>query len=150
MWVEIVPSGEGTDYYMTVVVKELMKQEVTATNLFEALERDGHVALYINFDTGKSTIKPESQQIVEQVAMMMRDKPDLKLSVEGHTDNVGTAASNKTLSEERAKAVASAIAGTGIARERLSTAGFGQDRPVADNTTEEGRALNRRVELVRK
>jgi len=149
MWVEVVTLG-GDDYYLTIILKELMKQDVTASNMFEALNRDGHIALYINFDTGKSMIRDESKPIIEQIVQMMKSNPDLKIGVEGHTDNVGTPASNKTLSENRAKAVVSAITGQGISADRLSTAGYGQDQPVADNSTEEGRAKNRRVELVKK
>lgn len=81
---------------------------------------------------------------------MMKSNPELKLSVEGHTDNVGTPASNKTLSEARAKSVVSALVGQGIAADRLSPVGYGKDKPVADNGTEEGRAKNRRVELVKR
>ena len=77
---------------------------------------------------------------------MLSANPDLKLSVDGHTDNVGNPVSNKTLSEERAKAVVSAIVAKGIGGERLSPSGYGQDKPIGDNKTEEGRAKNRRVE----
>jgi len=150
MWVEVSPGLDGNDYYLTIVLKELMKQDVTASDMFDALNRDGHISLYINFDTGKSVIKPESKSIIEQIVQMLKSNPGLKISVEGHTDNVGTPASNKTLSEERAKSVVSAIVSQGIAAERLSSSGYGQDKPIGDNTTEEGRAKNRRVELVRK
>jgi outer membrane protein OmpA-like peptidoglycan-associated protein len=149
MWVEVVTLG-GDDYYLTIILKELMKQDVTARNMFEALNRDGHIALYINFDTGKSNIRDESKPIIEQIVQMMKSNPDLKIGIEGHTDNVGTPASNKTLSENRAKAVVSAIAGQGISADRLIPSGYGQDKPVADNSTEEGRAKNRRVELIKK
>jgi outer membrane protein OmpA-like peptidoglycan-associated protein len=149
LWVEAVTLG-GDDFYLTIVLKELMKQDVTASNMFEALNRDGHIALYINFDTGKSIIRDESKPIIEQIVQMMKSNPDLKIGVEGHTDNVGTPASNKTLSEARAKSVVSAIVGQGISAERLSPAGYGQDKPIGDNNTEEGRAKNRRVELVKK
>jgi OOP family OmpA-OmpF porin len=149
LWIEILPA-DGTNYYMTVILKELMKQDVTASNIFETLNRDGHVALYINFDTGKSIIRDESMPIIEQIVQMMNSNPELKLSVEGHTDNVGSPASNKTLSEARAKSVVSAIVGQGVAADRLSPVGYGQDKPVADNSTEEGKAKNRRVELVKK
>jgi len=135
---------------MTIIVKEEMKQVVTASNIFDALNRDGHIALYINFDTGKSIIKPESKEITGQIVTMMKTNPDLKVSVEGHTDNVGSPGANKTLSEERAKAVVKAITGQGVVVERLSSSGLGQDRPIGDNNTEEGRAMNRRVELVKK
>jgi len=149
LWVEVVTLA-GDDYYLTVVLKELMKQDVTASSMFEALNRDGHIALYINFDTGKSIIRSESQPIIEQIVQMLKSNPDLKIGVEGHTDNVGNPASNKTLSEARAKSVVSAIVSQGIVAERLIPVGHGQDKPIADNNTEEGRAKNRRVELVRK
>jgi outer membrane protein OmpA-like peptidoglycan-associated protein len=149
LWVEVV-TLQGDDYYLTIVLKELMKQDVTASDMFDALNRNGHIALYINFDTGKSNIRDESKPIIEQIVRMMKSNPDLKIGVEGHTDNVGTMASNKTLSENRAKSVVSAIVEQGISAERLSPAGYGQDKPIGDNTTEEGRAKNRRVELVRK
>jgi len=150
MWVEVVPTGDGGDYYLTIVVKELMKQVVTASDMFDALNRDGRIALYINFDTGKSVIRDESKPIIEQIVGMLKSNPELKLSIEGHTDNAGNPASNKTLSEERAKSVVSTIVGQGISIERLSSSGFGQDKPIAGNNTEEGRAKNRRVELVKK
>lgn len=149
LWVEVATLA-GDDYYLTIILKEAMKQDVTAASMLEALNRDGHIALYINFDTGKSVIKPESQPVIDQIVQMMKANPDLKIGVEGHTDNVGSPASNKTLSEARAKSVVSAIVAQGIASDRLSPAGFGQDRPIADNGTEEGRAKNRRVELVKK
>jgi len=149
MWVEVVTLA-GDDYYLTIILKELMKQDVTASNMFEALNRDGHIALYINFDFGKSNIRDESKPIIGQIVQMMKSNPDLKIGVEGHTDNVGSPASNKTLSEARAKSVVSALVEQGISADRLSPAGFGQDQPVADNNTEEGRAKNRRVELIKK
>lgn len=150
LWVEVVPFNGGNDYYLTVVVKETMKQDVTAGAMLDALNKDGHVALYINFDTGKSSIKPESESIIMQIIEMLKSNPDLTLSIEGHTDNSGNAKSNQTLSEERAKSVVAALVAQGIDAKRLSSAGFGQDKPIADNSTEEGKAKNRRVELVRK
>ena len=150
LWAEIVPWGEGSNFAITVVVKEAMKQDVTSSALFEALNRDGHVALYINFDTGKATIRPDSQPVIDQVAEMLQTNPGLNLSVEGHTDSVGSPASNKALSENRAKAVVAALAAKGIDGKRLTAVGWGQDKPIADNRTEEGRAKNRRVELVKK
>jgi OOP family OmpA-OmpF porin len=150
LWVEIVPWGDGDNYSINLVVKEAMKQDVTAGALFEALNRDGHVALYINFDFGKATIRPDSQGVIDQVAQMLTANSALRLGVEGHTDNVGAPASNQTLSESRAKAVVAALAAKGIAATRLTAVGWGQDKPLAPNTTEEGRAKNRRVELVKK
>jgi outer membrane protein OmpA-like peptidoglycan-associated protein len=150
LWVEVVPFNDGNDYYLTAVVKEAMKQDVTASSILEALNKDGRIALYINFDTGKSTIKPESKSIITQIVEMLKSNPELKLNVEGHTDNVGNSKSNQKLSEERAKAVVDAIIAQGIDVKRLSSVGYGQDKPIADNNTEEGKAKNRRVELVKK
>jgi len=127
-----------------------MKQDVKASDMFDTLNREGHIALYINFDTGKSTIKPESKPIINQIVEMLKSNPELHISVEGHTDNVGNPKSNKTLSDDRAKAVVTEIVAQGIDAKRLSAVGYGQDKPIADNKTEEGKAKNRRVELVKK
>ena len=150
LWVEVVPFNDGNDYYLTVVAKEAMSQEVTAGAMFDALSRDGRVALYINFDTGKSTIRTDSKPIIEQIVQMMRANAQLEINVEGHTDNVGDAKANQILSENRARAVVGAIAAQGIEAKRMSAVGLGEDKPVADNSSEEGRAKNRRVELVNK
>ncbi len=149
LWIEVVPFNGGGDYYLTVIVREAMKQDITASDLLDALNRDGRVTLYINFDTGKSTIKSESKPIIEQIVRMLKSNPQLKINVEGHTDNAGNPKSNKTLSDDRAKAVVNAIVSQGIDAKRLKSAGHGQEKPIADNKTEEGRARNRRVELVK-
>lgn len=150
LWIEVVPFNDGNDYYLTIVVKEEMNQDVTASAMLDSLNLKGYITLYINFDTGKSTIKSESKPIITQIVEMLTSNTDLKLSVEGHTDNVGNPKSNKTLSDERAKSVMTAIVAQGIDIKRLSSFGHGQDKPIADNKTEEGRAKNRRVELVKK
>ena len=79
----------------------------------------------------------------------MQQQGGLNISIEGHTDNVGTPAANKTLSENRARAVMQAVVAQGIAASRLRSAGHGQEKPIADNRSEDGRAKNRRVELVK-
>ncbi|AHJ96013.1 Outer membrane protein [Hymenobacter swuensis DY53] len=84
-----------------------------------------------------------------EVLALLRQNPQLRLAVQGHTDNVGTAARNQQLSDDRASAVVTELTQAGIAAGRLQTAGFGQTKPLADNSTEEGRAKNRRVELVK-
>lgn len=152
IWVEISPDpgwGDGS-YRLTIVEKKELEQEITANDMLDALNKEGHIALYINFDTGKSDIQSESQPIIDQVADMMKKNPDLRIGVEGHTDNVGKPKDNQVLSEQRAKAVVAALVKQGIEAKRLSAVGFGQDKPIADNKAEEGRAKNRRVELVKK
>jgi outer membrane protein OmpA-like peptidoglycan-associated protein len=86
---------------------------------------------------------------IDQVMKLLKDVPALRLSVNGHTDNNGNAAHNQQLSEGRAKAVVAALLAKGLDSARLAAKGFGQQQPVADNAQEEGRAKNRRVELVK-
>jgi outer membrane protein OmpA-like peptidoglycan-associated protein len=148
IWFEVFPLG-GDWIRLTVLEKLAMKQDITATDMLEAITKDGYVALDIHFDTGKAVIKEESRGVVGQIVILLKDNPSLKLSVEGHTDNVGDARGNKKLSEQRAKAVVDALVAAGTAADRLKAAGYGQEKPVADNRTEEGRAKNRRVELVK-
>ena len=149
VWAEVL--FESLEEYMLIIVeKGEMKQEITAGNILAALDKDGHVALYINFDTGKADIKADGQSVIDEIASALRNTPALKVGIEGHTDNVGGAAANLKLSEARAQAVMAALVAKGIAAARLSAAGFGQTKPIADNAAEDGRAKNRRVELVKK
>jgi len=121
-----------------------------AVPLYDRLASEGKIITYgITFDVGKSTIKPESMGEINRIAQLMKDNPDVKFSVEGHTDNTGNAASNQTLSEARSKAVMDKLVEMGIASDRLKAAGKGQTKPIADNSTDEGRAKNRRVEFVK-
>ncbi|MFD1470122.1 OmpA family protein [Hymenobacter caeli] len=108
------------------------------------------MALYLNFDTDKATLRPDAQPTLAEVLKLLQQNPGLRLAVQGHTDNAGTPAHNQTLSEDRARAVVAALVGAGTAATRLEAAGFGQTRPVADNATDAGRAQNRRVELVQR
>lgn len=150
VWVAVQPANSGTVYSLTILEIGEMTQDVTARDMLAALNKDGRIALAIHFDTGKATIKPESQRIVGEIAALLRDNPGLQVSIEGHTDNTGTPQGNKTLSDERARAVVAAVAAQGIEASRMGAVGWGQDKPVADNATEEGRAKNRRVEVVKK
>lgn len=121
----------------------------TAEALKAEIDLHGRVTIYINFDFDKAIIKPESKPTVNEVIRMMKQSPDLKLSINGYTDNVGTHEYNVKLSQARAAAVVEALAKAGIAADRLSSAGFGDSNPIDDNGKPEGRAKNRRVELVR-
>jgi outer membrane protein OmpA-like peptidoglycan-associated protein len=129
---------------------EAMKQEITANEMLDALNKDGYITLNILFETGKSTIQKESLLIIDQIYDLMKIDGTLKISIEGHTDNVGDAASNKKLSNDRAKSVMDALIAKGIDKTRMSSTGWGQEKPVADNRNEEGKKKNRRVEIIKK
>jgi OmpA-OmpF porin, OOP family len=120
--------------------------------LYDALEENGRVATQgIYFASGSDQIQPESTPTLVEIAQMLKDHGELAILIEGHTDNVGNAASNQTLSEKRAAAVKQMMVSKyGIDAARMSTAGFGATKPAAPNTTAEGRQQNRRVELVKK
>lgn len=102
----------------------------------------------IVFETGSAVLKPESDAAINQLKQYLDETPRVtKLRIEGHTDNVGSPAANETLSGQRALAIKAALIAKGIAKERLLAVGFGQSKPIADNTTEEGKAKNRRTEF---
>jgi OmpA-OmpF porin, OOP family len=122
----------------------------TAAELAAGIDRDGHISVYaIYFDTGKADLKPESNQALLEIAKLLGSRPDLKLHVVGHTDSTGVFASNMKLSNDRAASVVRALTTDHkIAAARLTAHGVGPLAPVATNTTDEGRAKNRRVDLV--
>lgn len=124
-------------------------QLLPAGELKKQLDSAGKVTIAVHFDTDKTSILPSSQPQIDQVLQLLKDDPALRLSVNGHTDNRGDAAHNQALSEGRARAVVSALTGQGIEAARLTAQGFGDTQPVADNSSDEGRARNRRVELVK-
>ncbi len=127
------------------------KKKPAADDLAEQLEKNGRAKVYdLYFDFASSTLRPESDKVLKEIAQVMRQHPDWKLSVEGHTDNIGGGKSNLELSKHRAAAVVNALAADyDINPNRFSSDGFGASRPVETNDTVEGRARNRRVELVR-
>lgn len=121
-----------------------------AVPLYDKLMTDGKIITYgITFDVGKATIKPQSMGTINEIFSILQKYPDLKFSVEGHTDNTGNAASNQTLSDQRAKAVSEKLQQMGIDAARLSAKGYGMNKPIDTNDTPEGRAKNRRVEFVK-
>ena len=131
-------------------VKVDVTDDISKRDLAGEIKSQGYTTIYVNFDVDKWTIRPESEPVINQVAGMLRDNPDLSLIIAGHTDSSGTWAHNKTLSENRAGAVVQALVARGIAAPRLASVGYGQDKPIADNATEQGKARNRRVELVKR
>jgi OmpA-OmpF porin, OOP family len=153
-WAEIaseVDAGWG-GYTLTIVEKDVMVQEVTASaaSMSADIKATGHVAVYgINFDADKADIRPEADAAIAEIAKLLRQDTGLKLYVVGHTANVGDVATSLALSQARADAVVKALTGKyGIAASRLSSFGAGPYCPVSTNLAEEGRAKNRRVELV--
>lgn len=150
IWIGIEASSDVAPTYTLIILEiEEMQQDIQASGILDELNKNGHIALYINFETGKSDIKPESDKIIDQIVEMLKANPEINVSVEGHTDNVGSPASNLTLSSNRAISVVSALTSKGVAKSRLSAKGQGQTKPIADNSTEDGKALNRRVEIVK-
>jgi OOP family OmpA-OmpF porin len=154
IWLQVDVYNGGNNYTLTIVEEAGMAQKVefSASELAEALNTKGSVAIHgILFDTGKATIKPESADALAPIGGLLKSDAALKLEIQGHTDNVGDKAANLKLSQDRAAAVKDYLVKTfGIGAARLTTAGFGDTKPVGSNTTDEGRAQNRRVELVKK
>jgi outer membrane protein OmpA-like peptidoglycan-associated protein len=123
----------------------------SAEAMKKELDEKGHVSIYgIYFDFDKWTLKPGSEKVLLEIVKLMKNHSGLKLEIQGHTDSIGKKDYNKKLSEQRAKTVKSFLILYGIDENRTTIMGFGQEKPVASNETEEGRALNRRVELKKK
>lgn len=150
LWVHLLV-GSNTGAWSIVEQKSLVATAglLPAEQLAQKINADGRVAIPVNFDVDKTDILTSSTPQIDAVADLLRAQPGLRLSVEGHTDNSGAPAHNKTLSEGRARSVVAALTAKGVAADRLQARGFGNEKPVADNATEDGRAKNRRVELVR-
>lgn len=123
---------------------------IKASEMAQALDADGKIALYgILFDFDKDIVKPESKPTLDEIVRLMNDRPDLKIKFVGHTDNQGTPEYNLDLSARRAANVVTALINEyGMPGERMSSEGAGLTQPVDTNDTEEGRAKNRRVELI--
>lgn len=138
--------------YLEIVEPKAMptgQVTVDAKAIGQGLQAEGKVALYgLFFDTGKTDIKPDSNAQLDQMAATLKAQPGLKVLIVGHTDNVGAIDANLALSEGRAKAVVAALTQRGIAAGRLQARGVANFAPVASNTAEDGRAKNRRVEMV--
>lgn len=152
VWVEVWVSGNGNDYRLTIVEKTVMEQEVVADPkaLADDLRNKGHVAVYgIYFDTDSAAIKAESEPALKAISEMLKQNSSLKVYIVGHTDMTGALEHNMDLSKRRAESVLQELVSTyGISSNRLKAMGVGPLCPVATNQSEEGRKLNRRVELV--
>ncbi len=152
IWIEV--RAEFTSKHSLLIVqKEAMTQDIVANAAAFAsdLKSSGHVAIYgIYFDTNKATLKPESTAALDEITKLLATDPTLKLYVVGHTDNTGNVDANLKLSQERGEAVLQALVRDhGVATARLKASGCGPFSPVAPNDSDEGKARNRRVELVK-
>jgi outer membrane protein OmpA-like peptidoglycan-associated protein len=153
IWVKVRIGDSGNNYTVDIIENAAMEQAVTANA--DAWKSDinttGHAAVYgIYFDTDKSEVKVGSEAALKEIATLLKNNPNLKIRLVGHTDCTGDFAHNMTLSEARAKAVMAALTGQySIAATRLSAHGVGPLSPISSNDTEEGKAKNRRVELVK-
>lgn len=155
LWIYVNANTSSTDldnYGIISVEVQVMKQEVTAQDIQGTIAAQGKIALYgILFDTGKSDIKPESEKAINAIATYLQQNPEVTIYIVGHTDNVGDLAMNQKLSRSRGESVKNfLVTRHGIAAVRLTGDGVGPVCPVSTNETEEGRTLNRRVEVVRK
>lgn len=135
-----------------ILQEEAFKQtitKVTADEIAKDLTEKGKSILYINFDIDKSTISTDGIELVNEIATALKKNTSLKIAIEGHTDNTGDAAHNKKLSNDRANAVLRTLATQGIDKSRLSAKGFGAERPLVANNSEDNKSKNRRVELIK-
>jgi len=154
IWIDVWVDDDGSDYRLTIVEETIMEQEVIADPDAMAgnIKATGHVAVYgIYFDLDSYDIKPESEPVLNAIADMLMANRSLEVFVVGHTDMTGELEYNMELSAERAQAVVDVLVNDyGITANRLKAMGVGPLNPVSTNNTEEGRKLNRRVELVEK
>ena len=143
--------NEGRSYEITIVEAQVMRQDVTAdaNAMGKDIASTGKTIIYgIYFDTGSATIKPESESALVEMTKLLKNNPTLKAFIVGHTDNAGTLELNLKLSADRADAVVKALVARGIVPGRLKAAGVGPYCPIGSNAGEQGKTLNRRVELV--
>lgn len=136
-----------------VIELEGFKQTIkapTAVQMKKDIDTGGKAILNINFDTDKSSLKPDGQKVVDEILVLLKNNPAMNISVEGHTDNAGTKDKNKKLSIERANTIVGFLTKNGIAGKRVSATGYGAVNPLVANDSEENKAKNRRVELVKK
>jgi outer membrane protein OmpA-like peptidoglycan-associated protein len=153
-WVRVKAYSDAGSYQVWIVYEEEMEQRIVvdAKSMMSDINAQGRVALYgIYFDFDKSEVKPESDPSLKEISKLLSENPKLKLYVVGHTDNVGDFSYNMKLSQARADAVVKVIISKyGVDKNRLTPAGVGPLAPVTTNDTEEGKAINRRVELIKK
>ncbi|MBE0571227.1 MAG: OmpA family protein [Ignavibacteriaceae bacterium] len=153
-WVRVNASGDAYSYFVWIIEETEMEQDIVvdANSMMSDINTQGRVALYgIYFDFDKSDVKPESDPTLKEISKLLSENPKLNLFVVGHTDNVGDYNYNMKLSQARADAVVKTLVSKyNVDKNRLTSAGVGPLAPITTNDTEEGKAKNRRVELIKK
>ncbi|MEH2534033.1 outer membrane protein OmpA-like peptidoglycan-associated protein [Bradyrhizobium sp. AZCC 1588] len=150
IWLNVY--SQESDIQLEIIEEKAFQASITAPEasaMKTALDKDGRISLYVNFDFNKATLKADAAPVVGQIVKLLKDNPGLKIEIGGHTDNIGGRDYNLKLSAQRASAIVAALVAQGVAADRLRAAGYGPEKPIADNDKEEGRAKNRRVELVK-
>lgn len=138
------PSSHGQGYIKNIRIAQ------GAVPLYDKMMKEGKIVTTgIRFDVNQATIKPESAGVINEIVALMKQNPSLRFSIEGHTDSDGDEHANQILSQERADAVKDRFVELGIEASRLQTKGFGEDKPISSNATQEGKANNRRVEFIK-
>ena len=153
-WVRVESYRDAGSYQVWIVEEAKMEQDIVvdAKAMLNDLNSQGHIALYgIYFDFDKSDVKSESEPALKEISKLLSENPSLNLYVVGHTDNTGDFNYNMKLSQSRAEAVVNTLTSKyGVNKNRITSAGVGPLSPIASNDTEEGKALNRRVELIKR
>ncbi len=141
------PRGEKVDSQGCPIPQPLPQPKTPPPIIKELLEKKAVVLEGVEFDIDKATLRPASDTTLAEVAASLKEWPDIRVEIQGHTDSTGSSAHNQGLSNRRAESVRAYLVSKGISASRLEAKGYGEDRPVADNTTTEGKQRNRRVEL---
>jgi outer membrane protein OmpA-like peptidoglycan-associated protein len=152
-WIQVSSGAIPLHGEIMVLERQAMQSRLgflDAAAMRKAIDEAGKVALYVNFDVDQATLRPDAAPVVDEIVKLLEADPSLQLSIEGHTDATGDAQHNLALSQARAAAMVSALVAHGIDAARLSSLGFGSQRPLAPETDDASRAKNRRVELVRR
>lgn len=148
----IVITGDNNSAYLNILEIKEFEQTIkptSASQIEKDLTNNGKSILNINFDTNKATLKSDGKSAVHEITLALKNNPALKISINGHTDNAGIESNNMQLSKNRALTVYNEVVSQGISKDRLQHFGFGSQKPIAENTSEEGKAKNRRVELIK-
>lgn len=148
IWIDLY--AEDFYYTLNIIEKGEIISEITAESFMDDLVNKGKAIIYLNFDRDMCLIKDECKPVIRMIADALKSDPGMSVLIEGHTDDIGRSDDNTILSNNRAVSLANALIAEGIDASRFETRGIGEDKPVASNETVEGRALNNRIEIIKK